>query len=119
MCSMKDEARTGMELRAPIIRPLPAGVPAMHNDAAETNTLQRLHPGDIIDWFKISGRPARYLHLPLLDAKHSRRHLQARLPAALQFVSHHLMRGRRVLIHDADGKSHRHAKVFWKGKARL
>jgi hypothetical protein len=83
-----------------------AGTCAAAADAsAETpaRTARQPLPGDIIDWYEVWGEPKRFLHLPIVDAKHSRRHLQARLPAALQFVSHHLHRGGRVLIHDLDG----------------
>jgi hypothetical protein len=110
---MRDEPTTAVELRLPSMRPYAAHGQGQDNlgeaesqQYAAVNALGReLHPGDIVNWFEISGRPTRLLHLPVLDAKHSRRHLQARLPAALQFVSHHLANGRQVLIHDSDGKS--------------
>ncbi|BDA46503.1 Uncharacterized protein C3F10.06c at N-terminal half [Coccomyxa sp. Obi] len=90
--SMQGEAKTGIHLRRPR-----AAAP--------------VRPGDIVDCYEITGatdpaeRPVitRYLHLPIRDAKHARRDLQAHLPAALQFLSHHLGCKRRVLIHDTDG----------------
>jgi hypothetical protein len=53
--------------------------------------------------FELTGPPGRYLHLPIQDAKRARHDLLARLPAALEFASQHLARGRRVLIHCSDG----------------
>ena len=47
--------------------------------------------------------PARYLWLPVAGPKRDRTSLRARLPAALAFVSGHLSRGRRVLVHCDDG----------------
>ena len=40
----------------------------------------------------------RFLHLPVKDAKHDRHGLQANLPSALAFASHHLEQHRRVLV---------------------
>ncbi|GLI70274.1 hypothetical protein VaNZ11_015206 [Volvox africanus] len=45
----------------------------------------------------------RYLHLPVQHFKHSRTSLIQHLDAALGFLSYHLSRGRRVLIHDTNG----------------
>ncbi len=45
----------------------------------------------------------RYLHLPVQHFKFSRSGLAQQLDAALRFASHHLARGRTVLIHDANG----------------
>ncbi|KAK9906569.1 hypothetical protein WJX75_004349 [Coccomyxa subellipsoidea] len=88
--SMAEEAKTRIELRRP------------HTTGAA------VHAGDIIDAYEIVGGPSaptvtRYLHLPVQGSKHSRRDLQAHLPAALQFLSHHLCHERQVLVHDRDG----------------
>ncbi|GFR43385.1 hypothetical protein Agub_g4460, partial [Astrephomene gubernaculifera] len=48
-------------------------------------------------------RYPRYLHLPVQHFKHSRTSLQQHLQPALSFLSHHLGRGRTVLIHDTNG----------------
>ena len=90
---MAEEAKTRIELRRP------------HTTGAA------VHAGDIIDAYEIVGGPlaptvTRYLHLPVQDSKRSRRDLQAHLPAALQFLSHHLCHGRQVLVHDTDGGWH-------------
>lgn len=62
------------------------------------------HPhSDPVDVWELAGPAARYLHLPVQDAKHARRGLQAALPAALQFASGHLAAGGRLLIHCSDG----------------
>ncbi len=73
MCvSMQEEAKTGIHLRRP-------------------RAAAAARPGDIVDGYEITGvmitgavRAAelpvitRYLHLPVRDAKHARRDLQAR-----------------------------------------
>ncbi|PNH02681.1 tRNA A64-2'-O-ribosylphosphate transferase, partial [Tetrabaena socialis] len=49
------------------------------------------------------GSAPRYLHLPVQHCKHERASLGEQLEPALRFLSHHLARGRTVLIHDNNG----------------